>query len=186
MTLVETSEVPLAKVTTGTGDDGYTGLLGDERPAKYHPRIQALGDVDEATSLLGVARSLVGSESIANPIRDLQSGLYLLMADIAVAPGAADRFEPRVTEELVRRVEESIEQMKLQVDIGNRFVVPGDSTAGAAVDLARAVIRRAERSVVRLAHGGELHNPHVTTYLNRASDLAFVLARYVDESSEQE
>ena len=186
MTLVEISEATLAKVTTGAGDDGYTGLLGDERPPKYHPRIEALGDVDEATSLLGVVRSLVGPGPIADLIRDLQSDLYLVMADIAVAPGAADRFEPRVTNEMVGRVEESIEQMKLRVDIGNRFIVPGDSTQGASIDLARAVIRRAERAVVRLAHSGELHNPHVTTFMNRASDLAFVLARYVDAQSERE
>ena len=185
MTAVKISEAALAKVTTGTGDDGYTGLLGEDRLPKFHPRIEALGDIDEATSILGVVRSIVGSANIADPIRDLQSGLYLAMADIAVAPGAADRFEPRVTKEMVERVEHCIEQMKLQVDIGNRFIVPGDSTAGAAIDLARAVIRRAERSVVRLAHDGELHNPRVTIFLNRASDLAFVIARYVDAQSEQ-
>lgn len=176
----------MAKVTTGAGDNGYTGLLGEDRLPKYHPRIEALGDVDEASSLLGVVRSLVGSGFIADLIRDLQSSLYLVMADIAVAPDSADRFEPRVTKEMIGLVEENIEQMKRRVDIGNRFIVPGDSTAGAAIDLARAVIRRAERSVVRLAHDDELHNPRVTIFLNRASDLAFVIARYVDAQSEQQ
>ena len=183
MTALLLSEVLLAKVTTGAGDGGYTGLLGDERPPKYHPRIEALGDVDEATSSLGVARSLVGPGSAANLIRELQSDLYMVMADLAVAPGAAHRFEPRVTKEMVGRIEDNIEEMKAQVEVENRFIVPGDSPAGAAIDLARAVIRRAERAVVRLAHSGEIHNPQLTTFLNRASDLAFVLARYVDDRS---
>lgn len=173
----------MAKVTTGGGDDGYTGLLGDERPPKYHPRIGALGDVDEATSSLGVARSLVGPGAANDIIRQLQSELYLVMADLAVAPDAGDRFDPRVTQDMVRRIEEGMEDLKAQVDVKNRFILPGDSPAGAAIDLARTIIRRAERSVVRLAHAGDLHNPQLVTYLNRASDLAFVLARYLDDRS---
>ena len=74
---------------------------------------------------------------MANLIRELQSDLYMVMADLAVAPSAAHRFEPRVTEEMVTRIEDNIEEMKAQVEVENRFIVPGDSPAGAAIDLAR-------------------------------------------------
>ncbi len=174
----------MARVTTGAGDEGYTGLLGAERVAKYHPRIVALGELDEASSALGLARSLIGQGPLAELVRDLQSGLYLAMADIAVSPDSQDRFQPRVTDEMFRRLEAQIEELKQQVDVKTRFVIPGDTTAGAATDLARAVIRRAERSVVRLTHEGAIHNPLLIKYLNRLSDLVFILARLIDKQGE--
>ncbi len=175
----------LARVTTGTGDDGYTGLLGAERVAKYHPRVVALGELDEATSALGLARSLTGPGPLADLIRELQNGLYLAMADVAVSPDAHDRFPPRITGDLVRQLETQIEELKRQVDVEPRFVIPGDTTAGAATDLARAVMRRAERAVARLTHEGAVHNPLLIKFLNRASDLLFVLARLIDKQREQ-
>jgi cob(I)alamin adenosyltransferase len=135
-----------AKVTTGTGDAGYTGLLGPDRVPKYDARIEAVGEVDEATSALGLARASAAEPRLQEAILAAQRDLYT-RAEVRIAPV---------------------------------FVMPGGTPASAALDLARAVTRRAERRVVRLAHEGAVANPEVLRYVNRLSDLLFVMARYVE------
>jgi cob(I)alamin adenosyltransferase len=106
-----------------------------------------------------------------------------MMAELAATPEARDRLRRRTTAEDVARLEGWIEEIKGRVEIAPRFVMPGDSVAGAAFDLARTVIRRAERLVARLVHEGHLTNREILRYLNRASDLAFVIARLEDASA---
>lgn len=170
----------MAKVTTGTGDTGYTGLLGNQRVPKYDPRPDTFGTVDEATSALGLARATTQDETARDVILHMQRDLYVLMAELATLPENLAAIGMAITAEHVRWLEETEEQLKAAVDIPNRFVIPGDSPDGAVLDLARTIIRRAERMTVRLLHDGVIANAETIRYLNRLSDLVFILARYLE------
>ncbi len=173
----------MAKVTTGSGDTGYTGLLGDERVAKYDPRPDTFGTVDEATSALGLARAVAQDQSVKDIIYGIQQELYLLMGELAVTPENYEKMNLRMTANHVKRLEQIEEELKQEVDIPNKFIIPGDSLDGAALDLARTIIRRAERMTVKLLHDGVIQNTEVVRYLNRLSDLVFIIARYIEVKS---
>jgi len=173
----------MAKVTTGTGDTGYTGLLGEQRVPKYDPRPDTFGTVDEATSALGLARASSSDPQVKEIIYTIQQELYLLMGELATPPEHYAKMGLRMTVEHVQRLEGLEERLKAEVEIPNKFIIPGDTPTGAALDLARTIIRRAERMVVKLLHGGIIENGEVVRYLNRLSDLIFVLARYVEVKS---
>lgn len=173
----------MAKVTTGTGDTGYTGLLGEQRVPKYDPRPDTFGTVDEATSALGLARALTHDERVKTIIYQVQQELYLLMGELATPPEHYEKMGLRMTAEHVQRLEQVEEELKRSVEIPNKFIIPGDTPDGAALDLARTVIRRAERMTVKLLHDGVIQNGEVVRYLNRLSDLIFILARYIEVTS---
>ncbi len=170
----------MAKVTTGGGDTGYTSLLGEQRVPKYDPRPDAFGVVDEATSALGLARATTGDARAQAIILKTQQDLYVLMAELATPPEHLDAVGFRVTTDQVGWLETTEEELKAEVDIPNKFIIPGDSVDGAALDLARTIIRRAERLVARLVHEGVVANGETLRYLNRLSDLIFILARYLE------
>lgn len=170
----------MAKVTTGTGDAGFTSLLGDTRVAKYDPRPDAFGTVDEATSALGLARALTGDSRAREVILAMQRDLYVLMAELATLPENLAAVGFVITAEHVRSIEQAAASLQEEVTIPNKFVIPGGSQDGAALDMARTVIRRAERLVVRLLHDGTITNGELVRYLNRLSDVVFILARYVE------
>jgi cob(I)alamin adenosyltransferase len=170
----------VAKVTTGTGDTGYTGLLGDQRVPKYHPRPETFGTVDEATSALGLARAYARDERVREVILHTQRDLYVLMAELATLPEHLDAIGVRITVEHVQWLERTEEELKAEVEIPNQFIIPGDSLDGAALDLARTIIRRAERLTAKLLHDGVIGNAQCQRYLNRLSDLIFILARYTE------
>ncbi len=167
-----------AKVTTKTGDGGYTGLLGGARVPKWDPRPEALGTIDEATSALGLARAAATEPAAREAIHQVQQELYLLMGELATPPENYEKVGLRVTEGHVARIEEQIEAFKARVAIGNQFIIPGGSAGGAALDLARAIVRRGERAAAKLRHDGVIANAEVLRYLNRLSDLLFILARF--------
>jgi cob(I)alamin adenosyltransferase len=173
----------MAKVTTGTGDTGYTGLLGEQRVPKYDPRPDTFGTIDEATSALGLARALTGDTKVKQIIYQVQNELYLLMGELATPPENYEKMGLRMTPEHVQRLEQIENALKEEVEIPNKFIIPGDTPDGAALDLARAIIRRAERMAVKLLHDGVIQNSEVVRYLNRLSDLIFILARYVEVKS---
>lgn len=166
-----------ARVTTRTGDDGYTGLLGGDRVPKWDPRLDTNGTLDEATSALGLARALTTDPEIAATVLSLQHDLYLVMGELATPPEHYEQVNLRVTEDQVGKLDERIEHFKQVVAIGNVFVIPGGSVASGALDLARAIVRRAERAVAKLLHDRVIENVNVLHYLNRTSDLLFILAR---------
>jgi len=173
----------MAKVTTGTGDTGYTGLLGAERVPKYDPRPDTFGTVDEATSALGLARAMTKDSRVKEIIYRVQNELYLLMGELATTPENYEKMGLRMTAEHVQWLEQTEETLKQEVEIPNKFIIPGDTVDGAALDLARAIIRRAERMTVKLLHDGVIQNGEVIRYLNRLSDLVFILARYIEVKS---
>lgn len=173
----------MAKVTTGTGDTGYTGLLGDQRVPKYDPRPETLGTVDEATSALGLARATTQDERVKSIIYQVQQELYLLMGELATPAENYEKMGLRMTPEHVRHLEDVEEALKQEVEIPNKFIIPGDTVDGATLDLARTIVRRAERMAVKLLHDGIIQNGEVVRYLNRLSDLIFILARYREVKS---
>jgi cob(I)alamin adenosyltransferase len=169
------------KITTKTGDTGLTGVLGPERLPKEGPRIEALGAVDEATSALGLARAWCDDPFVYDILLRIQRDLYTLMAELATTTtrsGAA--IGMRITSDHVAWLEHTQEGLLVRVEIPPRFILPGDTRAGATMDFARATVRRAERAVSRLFHAGVLLNGEGLRYLNRLSDLLFVLARVAE------
>ncbi|HEY7022863.1 MAG TPA: cob(I)yrinic acid a,c-diamide adenosyltransferase [Ktedonobacterales bacterium] len=170
----------MAKVTTGTGDSGYTSLLGEQRVPKYHPLPEAFGAVDEATSALGMARAATDDPTVHETILRMQQNLYVLMAELATPPQHRAAVGMIVTPEQVAWLDGLEARLKQEVEIPNKFIIPGDSVVGASLDLARTIIRRSERLVARLTHEGAVENPDILRYLNRLSDAVFILARYVE------
>ncbi len=177
----------MAKVTTRSGDAGYTGLLGPERVPKYDPRIEALGLVDEATSALGVARATATEERIRSLLVQQQQVLYRLMAEVATTETAAGKLAiAPIGEADVELIERLSDELKRDIQIGNRFIIPGDTLSGATLDLARTVVRRAERFATKMLHEKDIANPEITRYLNRLSDFLFILARYSERGTSLE
>jgi len=162
---------------TGKGDEGYTGLLGKERVAKYDLRPEAYGTVDEASAFMGLVRAEpAASLRTKDLIIDAQRDLWTLMGELATAPGV--ELPHRLTANRVTWLEAEIDKLGQEFPPLNQFILPGDTEIGARLDVARTVIRRAERKVAKLLHEGLLDNREITRYLNRLSALLFALARY--------
>jgi cob(I)alamin adenosyltransferase len=159
---------------TGTGDDGTTGLLGAERARKDSPRIEAVGTIDEANAALGVARASCGGILTSEILLAIQRDLYHIMAEVAATKENAARFRT-IDSARIEWLESQISKFESQIEPTNEFVVPGDSLAGAYLDLARSIVRRAERRVTGLYLENELENSQILVYLNRLSSLCFVL-----------
>ncbi len=161
----------------GSGDDGSTGLLGGGRASKDDPRIEAYGTVDEASSAVGLAKSLSPHERVRSICEEVQRGLYALGAELATNPGSGTSFA-HTTEAAVERLDALITELEQAVTMPDGFILPGATPASGALDLARAITRRAERRCVTLERAGGVKNQHVRRWLNRLSLLLFVLGRY--------
>lgn len=159
---------------TSKGDDGTTNLLGEGRVAKYHARIEAVGTLDEATAALGLARAQCLDPRSSPILLETQRDLYKLMAEVAATPENAEKFR-LINEARIAWLEQQTDALSQLVEMPREFILPGDSLAGAALSVARAIIRRAERRVVELFDLNELTNPDLQRYLNRLSSLCFVL-----------
>jgi cob(I)alamin adenosyltransferase len=174
------------KIYTKRGDDGTTGLLYGGRVRKDHPLPGAYGDADEAVAAIGLARSLGPlAEGLDELLLDLQRQLFVLGAELATLPENASKLKAgvsKVTEEMTRKLEETIDRLTEVAPLPEYFVVPGASPVSAALDLARCVVRRCERSMVASADQGLLADGVVLSYVNRFSDLLFVAARYEEHA----
>jgi cob(I)alamin adenosyltransferase len=159
-------------VSTGRGDDGTTTLLGSGRMGKDDPRIIVLGDIDEASSFLGLARSEAQGDMGAL-LLELQRLLYRVMGDVAMP-----NEENVVGDGDLALVDTALEEWRGKTEIPKAFVVPGETHLGALLDVARSVVRRAERSLVAAEY--ERAHPYALRVVNRFSDLLFVLARNAD------
>lgn len=166
------------KIYTARGDQGGTDLLG-ERVTKDDPRIDVLGELDEASSSIGYGRSLSTWGNAADLLLTTQRDLYQIMAELAFI----DTTRPDAlvfSGERVDWLEESIAAVQAHVQLPREFVIPGETTPGAALDVARTVVRRAERKAVALSREGVIENGEIIRYLNRLSTLLFILARAED------
>ena len=171
------------RVYTKFGDKGETSLLYGGRVSKNNPHSEAYGITDEAVSAMGLARSLSEDSRVKDTLRDLQRDLFTIAAELATDPGKYELFQQHfkpVTPEMVESLEQTIDSLEEDVDMPKVFILPGGTPASSAIDMARCIIRTAERRVVALREADLLTNDHILAYLNRLGDLLFVLARYQD------
>ena len=171
------------KIYTRKGDDGTTGLYYGGRLRKDDAAVEAYGTVDEAQAFIGVARAEAGSGSdIDARLVAIERDLWVLMADMATGDDNREKLEPGktlVTAEMVEALERQIDQLNKTHPMPSEFVVPGQNRVAAALDVARTVVRRAERRTLTAKAGGE----HVVPYLNRLSDLLWTLGRVAEGES---
>jgi cob(I)alamin adenosyltransferase len=175
----------MTRIYTRKGDDGTTSLWYGGRVSKADLRTEAYGSVDEAVAALGLARSLCGAgdDELATDILALERELFVAGAELATAPEASERLEDRVsrvTDDMIEALEPIIDRYMDRVELAPKFVIPGGTPLSAQLDVARTTIRRAERRVVALKGSDGLASEAVLRYLNRASDLAFAMARFAD------
>lgn len=177
--------VKLNKIYTRTGDSGETGLADGSRIGKDHPRSQAIGDVDEANSAIGVALIHVQDARARSWLAAIQNELFDLGADLAT-PG--EDFSPsemalRVVQQQIDRLEQQVDEMNVALEPLQSFILPGGGAGAAHLHLARTIARRAERSAVAASREVRI-NPLAIMYLNRLSDFLFVLARLVAQAED--
>ena len=161
----------------GGGDDGTTGLLGGGRVAKDDLRIEVYGTVDEASSAIGLAKALTSDERVREIAEHLQRGLYRLGAELATNPADPGKFGATSAVD-VAALDDLLATLEREIEIPRGFILPGSTPASGALDLARTVVRRAERRCVTLIDSGGLRNSQARRYLNRLSLVLFVLGRF--------
>ena len=169
----------IMRIYTRTGDKGETGLYGNTRLDKDSQRIKTIGDIDELNAFLGYAHSLISDADIANLLNRMQSELFDLGADLAVLEAHHQAESLRISNDLVLEQERMIDCFQQELPPITHFILPGGLASASVLHLARTVCRRAERSVVSLKKSNSI-NPGILQYLNRMSDLLFVLARVVN------
>ncbi len=178
-----TSDEFRKRVYTKFGDAGETSLLYGGRVSKNGLNTEAYGITDEAVSAMGLARAMTSNPKVNDLLRQLQRDLFTIAAELATDPDKYELFQQHfkpVTAEMVTSLEETIDSLEEEFEMPKVFILPGGSQASAAIDLARCVIRTAERRVVAMAEADVLTNGLIMAYLNRLGDLLFVLARYED------
>jgi cob(I)alamin adenosyltransferase len=174
----------MSKIYTTTGDDGSTALIGGKRVSKDDPRIEAYGTVDELNAVLGAVRSFSLPEPVEKTLGRIQDELFRIGANLALTTEKHRekwRILP-ITQDDIKALESDIDDCQSVLTPLRRFVIPGGTTAGAMMHLARTVARRAERRCVTLA-GLQQCDPRIVRYLNRLSDLCFVLARLINREN---
>jgi cob(I)alamin adenosyltransferase len=172
-------------IYTKTGDTGETRLLFGGRLPKNDPRCEAYGATDQAVSAMGLARALSQDSRVKEILLRVQREMFTVGAELATAPDEYQRLRDNfavVTPQMVTELESLIDELDAEIDLPRAFIVPGASPASGALDLARSLLRTGERRVVDLQQQGLLVNADVLVYLNRLSDLLFMLARYEDRA----
>jgi cob(I)alamin adenosyltransferase len=171
-------------IVTKTGDKGTTALRYGQRVVKYHPRVEAYGAVDELNSALGLARATAEQDFVRDHLLLIQKDLMILMGELAVATEDSQRYAQDGNSLVAPGLTAELEKLIYEIEAGTissqGWATPGADRNAAALDLARTVCRRAERRVCRLQESGELQNPEIIAYLNRLSDLLWLLARWVE------
>lgn len=172
-------------ITTKTGDSGETGLMYGKRVPKNHPRIECIGSLDELNAALGMARAFAQSPELNETVMSIQKDLVGLMGEIAVDDMDQERYAndgyPRIQASDVERLTSLIKEKEKAESIDFKgWATPGATVGAAGFDVARAVCRRAERLVIGLEAAGNKVNPETRRYLNRVSDLCWILARLLE------
>jgi cob(I)alamin adenosyltransferase len=169
----------LARIYTRTGDKGETGLTGGARVSKDARRVRAYGDIDELNSVLGLARAGSKDEEIASTLEMVQRDLFTVGADLA-SPKQEGHDVPRIGKDMVMRLERTIDTFQERLPILKVFILPGGGETAALLHFARSVARRAERNIVALSETEPISEDMVP-YVNRLSDLLFVMARFSNQ-----
>ena len=167
-------------IATKHGDKGDTGLIGGARVSKADLRVEAYGTVDELGAAMGFARSICEDAEVRELTKSIQRELFTVAGAIASPAGGQESKTTYVTPEMVEALTAHVTRVEATEGILSDWSLPGEHAAAAAYDVARTVCRRAERAVVRLAETGAELNPHVVPYLNRLSDLLWLLGRLLE------
>jgi len=171
-------------IVTKGGDRGTTALMYSRRVSKCHPRVEAYGAVDELNAALGLARAAAAHDLLRERLTSIQKDLVLLMGELATAAEDLPRYvkdgHARVTPAMTATMEKWITELEAANVSSKGWALPGANSAAAALDLARTVCRRAERRACALQEAAQLDNPEILIYLNRLSDLLWLLARWVE------
>ena len=171
-------------ISTKTGDTGTTGLMYNRRVSKAHPRIEAGGGVDELNAAIGCARAKARHDFVRGHLLAAQQDLIILMGELATLTEDLPRYQKegfsRVTPEMTVKLQCLVHTIESQKISFKGWALPGETLDSAALDLARTVCRRAERTICALHDGGQLQNPEILIYLNRLSDALWLLARWVE------
>ena len=172
-------------IVTKTGDLGTTGLMYNRRVSKCHPRVETYGAVDELNAAIGLARATATHEFVGGNLLAIQKNLVTLMGELATAAEDLPRYVKDgyslVTADMTNRLEQVVKEIEAQNLEFHGWATPGANVQAAALDLARTTCRRAERRACALQEGGELQNPEIITFLNRLSDLLWLMARWVEQ-----
>lgn len=166
-------------IATKRGDTGQTSLPGGVRVSKSNPRVECYGTIDELISQLGFARSLMSNREVHDLVKELQRELFKVGSAIGTAP-EAQKPAPAITAEMVEALDRHVHRIEALPGILGDWSLPGELPDGSALDVARTICRRAERLAVGLAESGHLTNPPVLAYLNRLSDLLWLLSRQLE------
>ena len=174
-------------IATRTGDNGTTALMYGRRVPKNHIRVEAYGSVDELNAALGLARATAGHEFVSGNLLAIQKDLVILMGELAVAREDLERYVKGgfslVTPELTAKLDVLVKEIEAQKVSFKGWATPGATTHSAALDVARTTCRRAERRVCDLADSGEMQYAEIIIFLNRLSDLLWLLARWAETKS---
>ena len=166
------------KIYTKTGDDGNTGLQGNFRIAKSHPRIMAYGTVDEANAAIGIVLTNVLDDDVSQLLSQIQNDLFLLGSDLSNQN--LNDLKNRVSLDMIEKLEGSIDKFESELPAITNFILPGGNVAAAQIHQVRTIVRRAETLVVKLSDKDEI-NSNSIKYLNRLSDLMFVMGRLINK-----
>jgi cob(I)alamin adenosyltransferase len=166
-------------IATKRGDTGQTGLPGGVRVSKAHARVECYGTIDELISQMGLARALANDPEVNELTRSLQRELFKVGSAIGTAPGSR-KPAPEVSIEMIDALDREVQRIESMPGILNDWSVPGELAGSAAFDVARTVCRRAERLAVALHEAGEVSNPQILVYLNRLSDVLWLIGRLLE------
>jgi cob(I)alamin adenosyltransferase len=176
-------------IITKTGDQGMTGLMYNKRVAKTDPKVEAYGAVDELNAAIGMARATGNHPFVLDPLLQVQKDLVVIMGELATAKEDLARYQKDgfslVTAELKTKLEDVAKEIESQRISFNGWATPGATLNSAALDLARTTCRGAERRVCALLESGETENHEIMIYLNRLSDVLWLLARWVEAREDQ-
>lgn len=165
-------------ITTKVGDKGTTFLFSGEEVPKDSPRTEAYGDIDELVSVLGVARSQSTKPEIRDIIFWIQVELFVVATELATERKHLSLVRERIDAERLRKLDQRRDELEAKINMPKGFIIPGGTPVAAVIDHARTIARRCERKTVGLTRDGLVDNPHLLVWLNRLSDLLWLLARY--------
>ena len=175
-------------IVTKTGDKGTTGLMYNRRVSKCHPRVEAYGAVDELNAALGLARATAKQQFLTDNLLEVQKDLVILMGELATTLEDLQRYKKDgfsvVTSQMTAKLEALVRTIECQNITYKGWATPGGTPAAAALDLARTTCRRAERRICALQEANELPNTEILVFLNRLSDLLWLLARWAEQNAE--
>lgn len=172
-------------IVTKTGDKGKTSFCKGKKVYKDHLCVETCGNIDELGSYLGFAKVQLKKRKDKEIINQIQKDLFLICAEIVTDPKQIKKITKKIDKEKVKKIEELIKNLETKIKLKKDFYIPGNNLKSSSLDVARAIARRTERRVVSLSKKRPLKNPNILIYLNRLSDLLFILARLSENKSKK-